>query len=271
MYTCPQDECLAESGAARGRGFTLIELLVVIAVVAVLVGVLLPALGQARLTSRATVCGTKISQLNLGLAAYMNDYDATLPQRLGPLPGGGESVIGALFGGQRGVVPFYGIDTIGAYGRPLNAYVTGGATLPTTDEMEEIVPLPAFASPVDKGANRTGLPIPGLERTSSFYTFVGSSYTMNDHDLRGDEFATLVPMTARGVGGKMPYVVQPSKTWVIGTHPIYNYQGGENRESYWFRPGVCEASLGYLDGHTRIRVRVPEGIVNSTPDYVFGP
>lgn len=264
-----------KSPSACSRAFTLIELLVVIAVIAVLISILLPALAQARLTSRATVCGARIAQLNTAITLYLNDYDNTLPQRRGPLPQGGESVIGALFGGQKGQLPFYGINEIGARGRPLNAYVSS-APLPPPDpanpsEENEEFPFPAFSSPIDRGANNTGLPIPGLERTTSFYTFIGSSYTMNDHDLRGDEFATLVPITERGVGGKMPYVIQPSNTWVIGTHTIYNYQGGGNRESYWFRPGLCEANLGYLDGHTRTRVRVPVGIVNETKDYVFGP
>lgn len=249
--------------------FTLIELLIVIAVIAVLIGMLLPALAGARLNARATVCGARISQLNTALAAYLNDYDRALPQRIGPLPGGGESVIGALFGGQRGRVPFYGIDTIGAAQRPLNPYVFAGAFPDEDAKSESIFPMPVFQSPIDRGARETGLPIPGLERTDSYYHFVGSSYTLNDHDLRGDAYSTLVPSGPQG--GKMPYVVQPSKTWVIGTHTIYNYDADGDRGSYWFGGTQVQANLGYLDGHTRIRVKVPAGIVNETADYMFGP
>jgi prepilin-type processing-associated H-X9-DG protein len=72
-------------------------------------------------------------------------------------------------------------------------------------------------------------------------------------------------------GGKMPYVVQPSRTWVIGTHTIYNFQEDGDRGSYWFNKNKIEANLGYLDGHAKMRITVPKGIVNETPDYTFGP
>jgi len=55
------------------RAFTLIELLVVIAIIAILVGILLPALGQARKASRATVCMGNLRGTGQGLTLYNND------------------------------------------------------------------------------------------------------------------------------------------------------------------------------------------------------
>jgi len=61
------------------RGFTLIELLVVIAIIALLMGILLPALNAAREHGRRAVCGQNERNMALGLYLYANDYDGKLP------------------------------------------------------------------------------------------------------------------------------------------------------------------------------------------------
>lgn len=59
--------------------FTLIELLVVIATIALLIGILLPALGKARTAGRQAVVLARLHDLGSGNAAYQNDYKDRLP------------------------------------------------------------------------------------------------------------------------------------------------------------------------------------------------
>jgi len=61
------------------KAFTLIELLVVIAIIALLLGILLPALQAVREQSRRVVCGQNEKNTALGLFLYANDYDGKLP------------------------------------------------------------------------------------------------------------------------------------------------------------------------------------------------
>lgn len=69
-------------------GFTLIELLVVISIIALLIGILLPALGAARRTARNMQCLSNLRQHMIGIYAYANDHGDTLPNGLVPVATG---------------------------------------------------------------------------------------------------------------------------------------------------------------------------------------
>jgi len=77
---------------SRRGAFTLIELLVVIAVIALLISMLLPALGSARESARRVKCLANMKQIGVGIATYANDFAGWTPinyesyNRISPIP-----------------------------------------------------------------------------------------------------------------------------------------------------------------------------------------
>lgn len=137
------------------RGFTLVELLVVIGIIAVLLGILLPALNKARRQAQDAQCQSNMRQLALGVLQYCNDNHGHVMLGWIDAPAAGSKVPYPDGWGWAGELMFQG------YVRGPNYYVNPNDTSATP--ATHVVASSPFRCPLD--ADTLGSPDNGLYPT----------------------------------------------------------------------------------------------------------
>ena len=72
-------KCVERTGRDKRRAFTLIELLVVIAIIAVLLGILMPAMRKIKEVAREVACKSNLKNVGLAVIMYLDDFERKIP------------------------------------------------------------------------------------------------------------------------------------------------------------------------------------------------
>ncbi len=213
------------SGLRDRTGFTLIELLVVIAIIAILAGMLLPALSKAKLKGKQAVCTNNMKQMGIAFKVYMDDYRGYFP-------------IHTSWGNIGGALGQHASNLEGGLtppaNRPLNAYV---------GKVE------SFRCPSDNGDARWNPPAanPGVENC---YFAWGNSYSdqlntrMQIQRVTGSDMAANIPMN------EVELARAPSTKFVMGDWIWHRDRGVTVKKNQWHNYAAEKRTMvTFGDGH----------------------
>ncbi len=223
------------SPVVHWRGFTLIELLVVVAVIAVLLAILMPALGRARALGKRIACGGNLRQLAVAWNDYLTDSNGRFYQGINA---------NINYGGWKGLR--------GWWPRPLNPYALGAAIDPNDGQGAQL-----FHCPSDRGG------VPGGSLRERVYDLHGTSYQTNIFLVGQDSCTAFSNGTAEldlAISAQLPNlnvnrVASHTRLLLIGDYGWVNqwkpkpHPQVEWKElAEWHGKADCH-NMAFLDGH----------------------
>jgi len=247
----------------KRKGFTLVELLVVIAIIALLMGILMPALARVRQLAFRMTCGTNLSGIGKAMLIYANDYEDELPRA-----GGRNSTWGATpnwTAADRRLA--FGLATDGSGGTASisscfyllvkysevtpKSFICKGDAGTTEFKLSEMTGLPTNFELID--AWDFGLPADAFKHCSYTYHVPFGLYALTTSNEPGFAVAA----------DRNPWIVSPAAAAGVWTafKPDVTYAGGTIGTSDQAKQGNAIAHQGdgqnvlFLDSHVEFAKR----------------